>query len=227
VTGWTEMFERQNYPAAKLHFKRCSEGTSNTKLRELGAFFQWLEAKAAFLSGNQGYSSTQTEALDLLYRAIERGGQSAWFNRLRTSLNRHSSAPNYQTITLPTEYAHRVVAIFNERLERLGEKGPAFQRWGERTKDMLTSMSHAQYQEGLEELGKILGYSAVRPKYGAATDCRWRGIFGNVRELVTFEAKIEHAESGKIVPSSRFRKSFTSCDHLCARREYGIGSKAI
>jgi len=27
--------------------------------------------------------------------------------------------------------------------------------------------------------------------------------------------------------SSRFRKSFTSCDHLCTRREYGIGSKVI
>jgi len=29
------------------------------------------------------------------------------------------------------------------------------------------------------------------------------------------------------VSSRAFRKSFTSCDHLCARREYGIGSKAI
>jgi hypothetical protein len=49
---------------------------------------------------------------------------------------------------------------------------------------------HAQYLEGVEKLGLTLGYCATRPKYDSATDCRWRRVFGNVRELVTFEAKI-------------------------------------
>src|SRR5205807_4149632 len=35
----------------------------------------------------------------------------------------------------------------------------------------------------------------------AATDCRWRGIFGNAREVITFEAKIEHTPSQQISAS--------------------------
>jgi hypothetical protein len=50
----------------------------------------------------------------------------------------------------------------------------------------------------LGRLGELLGYSAVFPKYGGATDCRWHGVFGNRREAFTFEAKIEHKE-GKAI----------------------------
>ena len=47
-------------------------------------------------------------------------------------------------------------------------------------------------------LGELIGYTATRPKYGAATDCRWRGAFGQAREIFTFEAKIEHTPTNKI-----------------------------
>lgn len=50
-------------------------------------------------------------------------------------------------------------------------------------------------------LGNLIGYSATRPKYGAATDCRWRGAFGQAREVFTFEAKIEHTPANKITAS--------------------------
>ena len=53
-------------------------------------------------------------------------------------------------------------------------------------------MSHDDFARGLGRLGELLGYSAVFPKYGGATDCRWHGVFGNRREAFTFEAKIEH-----------------------------------
>ncbi len=38
----------------------------------------------------------------------------------------------------------------------------------------------------------------TRPEYQGATDCRWRGTFGNMREIITFEAKIEQAPSQAI-----------------------------
>ena len=47
-------------------------------------------------------------------------------------------------------------------------------------------------------MGKLLGYHAIRPKHDAATDCRWRGVFGNRREVITFEAKIEQAPTQQI-----------------------------
>ena len=52
----------------------------------------------------------------------------------------------------------------------------------------------------MADLGTLLGYEATRPKYGAATDCRWRGVFGNHLEVITFEAKIEHGSAAVIDP---------------------------
>lgn len=44
-------------------------------------------------------------------------------------------------------------------------------------------------------------YATARPTYNTATDCRWRGVFGNVREVITFEAKIEH-DGGKAISAT-------------------------
>jgi hypothetical protein len=63
---------------------------------------------------------------------------------------------------------------------------------------MLESDTRAQYQEGLERLGQVLGYQASRPRHQGAMDCLWYSAFGNSREVVTFKAKIEHAEAGQV-----------------------------
>jgi hypothetical protein len=199
VLGWAEMFEHKNYAAARDHFYACSEKTKQA-FRELSAFYQWSLAKATFLLGKQGDLSARSEAPDLLDTAIERGGKSSWFNRLRSSLNRYRTSLGTGTKAIQPEYAYVVLHTFDDLLERYGPKGTRFQRWADRVTVCLRSEHHGEYQEGLEELGKVLGFSASRPKYGAATDCRWRGVFGNTREVVTFEAKIEHEPGGKVVP---------------------------
>ena len=51
---------------------------------------------------------------------------------------------------------------------------------------------------GLKQLGKLIGYDTLIPEYQGATDCLWRGVFGNHREVITFEAKIEHVSSHQI-----------------------------
>ena len=85
-----------------------------------------------------------------------------------------------------------MIHSFDERLEQLGISGSKFQKFVNRLEARLKSESHAEYQEGLEELGTLLGYRAQRPKHNASADCTWRGEFGNSREFFTFEAKIEH-----------------------------------
>ena len=65
----------------------------------------------------------------------------------------------------------------------------------------LQSQKHNEFQEGLEKLGKLIGYDSYRPKHEAATDCLWRGVFGNQKLVLTIEAKIEDTDSGRIVPS--------------------------
>jgi hypothetical protein len=201
VHGWRELFDSQNYEAAAQHFSQCAGIASTAQLRELTGYFLWLQAKAAFLLGKQGNIPARNEAPDLLEQAIGSGGKSAWFNRLRSSLNRHRSNLGMTTTLAPTDYPFVVIQVFDDLLEKLGKKGTRFQSWVERITHNLESESHDEFQNGLVELGSTLGYSAARPKYRASTDCRWRGIFGNIREVVTFEAKIEHREGVVITPA--------------------------
>jgi hypothetical protein len=86
-------------------------------------------------------------------------------------------------------------------LEQVGTRGTRFEKWCIQLSDELRSNHHDQYRQGLEKLGKLLGYDSNRPRHGSATDCRWRGIFGNYKEVVTFEVKIEDVPSGKITAS--------------------------
>ena len=46
-----------------------------------------------------------------------------------------------------------------------------------------------------------MGYQAKRPKGKAATDNRWRGTFAQIKEVITFEAKIEHEDGNAVTPS--------------------------
>lgn len=201
VVGWREMFDSQDFDSAAQHFENCANSASEQNLRELTGFFRWCQAKAVFLSGKQGSIVAANSALDVLEQAIDCGARSSWFNRLRSSLNRHRARIGVAAGALQPDYAYVVVQVFDELLERLGPRGHRFQRWVEQGTAMLNSESHAEYQRGLERLGNLLGFSASLPRYGASTDCRWRGIFGNRREAITFEAKIEHEAGGRITPS--------------------------
>jgi hypothetical protein len=220
VNGWAEMFDSQNYEQAQINFEKCWKRSASVNLRELTGFFKWCEAKAYFLKANQGDTSAQKKSLAILESAIESGGLSSWFNRLRSSLNRYRSAqvvsPRFVAET--KEYPQFLIKVFDDYLERLGPSGTRFDRWANRVGSMLESTKHGEYQEGLEELGKILGYSAFRPRYNTATDCRWRGVFSSIREVVTFEAKIENVEAGKIIPS-HIGQAHTQLER--ARKEYG------
>lgn len=201
VQGWAELFDSLDYKAAAEHFGRCADSSSKTQKRELTGFFLWSQAKATFLLGKQGDVIAQNRAPELLEQAIGCGGKSAWFNRLRSSLNRYRTISGAESSQVPTDYPFVVLQSFDDLLERLGTRGNRFQKWVNGITGKLDSRSHDKFQEGLAELGCALGYTATRPKYNASTDCRWRGIFGNVLELVTFEVKVEHQAGLVVTPS--------------------------
>jgi hypothetical protein len=199
VNGWLEMFARQNYLRAAEHFAACTEGTPGSS--ELPAFFRWCEAKATYLAGQQGESAAADRALQVLERAIGHGRTSSWFNRQRSALYR-AREQHLEDGEDSEDYARFVLALWDDRLEQYGTRGTRFESWANRVRGYLASTSHDEYLVGLLEVGELLGYVATRPKHTAATDCRWRGVFGNAREVVTFEAKIEHEPSGQISPSA-------------------------
>ncbi len=201
VLGWTALFESQHYQIAALRFEDCWEAARAANRIEMGAFHGWCWAKALYLESLRNDPIARERALQVLEAAIQRGGQSAWFNRLRASLNRvRLAAPQVEQMQ-QHEYAYNLLQRFDELLETLGARGNRFERWCADLTEALTSDHHGRYQEGLEKLGDLLGYRATRPTYEASTDCRWRGVFGNTREVITFEAKIEHALSQSITAS--------------------------
>jgi hypothetical protein len=199
VSGWLELFQRQNYQRAAEHFEACVSDEEG--LSELPAFLRWCEAKSIFLAGEQGDPVARANAPMLLEQAIGHGRTSSWFNRQRAALNRyrHQAAADGMDAN---EFAQSALRVFDDRLERLGRRDTRFERWANRTRDALASRSHDHYLTGLVELGELLGYTATRPSHTAATDCRWRAVHANAREVVTFEAKVEHEPSGQINPSA-------------------------
>ena len=196
VLGWTALFEYHNYNIAADRFEECWSAFRDSPLLALGGFHGWNWAKALYLQSLQGDAAATEKSLRVLEDAIQKGGgQSGWFNRMRASLNRakHVADP-LQQIT-PLEYTSELLRAFDTILERLGTRGDRFEQWCGRLTTLLESDNHKQYQEGLEQLGNLLGYHARRPKNSAAADCLWRGVFGNAMEVITFEAKIEHDSS--------------------------------
>jgi hypothetical protein len=194
VLGWTALFDSQNYTIAADRFRRCWELSREQNLLEIGAFYGWCLAKALYLSTAKVGDGLLEDSLYVFEEAIRRGGFLSWFNRMRASLNRARRQP--RTVGLEAEeYKDILVWSFDNLLERTGRK---FDRYCEGVADDLQADTHDQYCQGLEKMGRLLGYDATRPRYGSATDNRWRGVFGGYREVITIEAKIEHEPSGYI-----------------------------
>ena len=199
VTGWSALFESENFRVAQQCFERCWEtAKADDNLLEIAALHGWHRAKAIYLDGLRGDQGSLQQAFRVLEEAIQRGGQSAWFNRMRGSLNRVRNQEKANETVIEQEYAEEVIHRFDEQLERCGTSGLKFQKFVECLESRLKSESHAEYQEGLEKLGSLLGFRAQRPQRGTLADCTWRGDFGNSRELIIFEAKIEHEPSNSI-----------------------------
>ena len=198
VIGWAALFESDNFVVAEQHFGQCWNTAKAANLLEVTALHGWHRAKALYLEGLRGKHGALNQAFQVLEEAIQRGGRSSWFNRMRGSLNRARNHESAMESVSEQEYAEAIIHNFDEQLERLGTKGPKFQKFINNLESNLNSKSHAEYQEALEHLGILLGYRAWRPKHGASADCAWRGEFGNSREFFVFEAKIEHEPSNSI-----------------------------
>lgn len=201
ILGWTALFNNHNYQVAADRFEACWTAARSANLLEIGALHGWNWAKSQYLQGLLGEPAARDRALETLEQSIDRGGRSSWFNRMRASLNRARAIDPFPPALFQEEYAAVLLRTFDDQLEQLGVAGDKFQRFCNLIDSRLASTRHDEFREGLGKLGSLLGYSASRPRHGAATDCRWRGVFGNNREVLTLEAKIEHSAAGRIVPS--------------------------
>ena len=199
VLGWNALFESKNYTVASDAFEDCWDAAKSANIRELGGYYGWCTAKASFLAARLE-SRNPAESLDALQQAIDRGGRSAWFNRMRASLGRFRREA-HEPGQMGDEYFNAVVRAFDTRLEKEGATGPKFERWGSQIESKISSDSHNGFAEAFLEVGSLLGFSCTRPRHSSATDVQWRGVFRQAREVFTFELKLEHLTSTKVSAS--------------------------
>jgi hypothetical protein len=201
VLGWVALFESLYYEIAAHTFEACWETARARKILEMGAFHGWNWAKALYLASLRGEPGAREKALQVMEEALNRGGRSPWFNRQRASIMRARNASVGASRWPQQDCAESLLQRFDDLLEVLGTRGNRFERWCARLTEQLSSEKHKIYQMGLVALGDLLAYHATRAEYQASADCRWRGSFGNAREVITFEAKIEHDPSQQITAS--------------------------
>jgi hypothetical protein len=122
---------------------------------------------------------------------------------MRGSLNRALKLSHESSEAFDDDCFVEVIRAFDELLDQYGNTGVRFEQHCNRVAEQLRSDSHDVFLEGLETVGKLLGYTASRPKNKnpGAPDCVWRGNFGSFGELVTYEAKIEDSPSNEIALS--------------------------
>src|SRR6266487_3228893 len=181
VLGWNALFASQNYAVAANRFEACWEQAKIDNLLEIGAFYGWQWAKALYLQSWLGEPGAYERSLTVLDEAIKRGGQSSWFNRMRGSINRARQTVIPVNAIGVQQYSLDLLRAFDEHLDLLGTRGNKFESWCQKTRSLLLSTSHKEMVQGLERLGKLLGYHVVLPRNQAATDCLWRGRFGDKR----------------------------------------------
>ena len=203
VLGWSAMFWTENFPVAQQRFERCWESAKKDGLLEIWALHGWHRAKALYRQGLRSDGSAEQKALVVLEAAIQRGGQSAWFNRLRGSLIRARKFSGESGKAFDDDYFVEVIRAFDELLDQYGNTGARFEQYCNRAAEQLQSDSHDVFLEGLETVGRLLGYTASRPKNknSGAPDCVWRDNFGRFSEIVTYEAKIEDSPANEITLS--------------------------
>ena len=229
VVGWSAMFWSENFPVAQQRFETCWEAAKQDGLLEIGALHGWHRAKALYLQGLQGDSGAQQRALDVLEAAIQRGGQSAWFNRMRGSLNRARTVSDESSEAFDDDYFAEVIRAFDDLLDQYGKTGVRFEQHCNRIAEQIQSDSHSLYLEGLERLGKLLGYTASRPENPGAPDCFWRGNFGSFGEVVTYEAKIEDDPSNEVVLSDlgQAHNQKTKADSYYGPRGFAVSGAIV
>ena len=124
------------------------------------------------------------------------------FNRMRRSLNRARRLSDESREAFDDDYFAEVIRAFDDLLDQYGRTGSRFEQQCNKIAEQLQSHSHGLYLEGLERLGRLLGYTASRPEVPGASDGVWKGNFGSTGEVITYEAKIENGPSNELTLSA-------------------------
>jgi Helicase C-terminal domain/Type III restriction enzyme, res subunit len=181
VNGWRSLFEARDLAKAAEQFEKVRAGLTEAE-REHRAFWTYLQASAEFLRYKlDDEEDALSQCVRSLRLAVEEGGSTSWFNRLRKALNKLAGEAS------PAVPHHDAIL---DRWDDLAERYPfhkgRFLKWQARLKEFLDG-THAQVCEALETLGAAGGFNTSRPLGDGAPD----GVWLAQDYALTIEAKID------------------------------------
>lgn len=174
---------------AVKHGNAVTDKLTDSRLSAYRALWFYFTAYAAYAasSDDQEYGKISEK---MMSRAVQTCKTVSWFATALKSMlptdKLRAVASGLETIT--TEGIADV-------LQDLGSTGPGFSHKMDEVEELLKQKDHSKFDRGLQELGRLLGFTSWRPTSQAAPDCVWQ-LGSDVAFLL--EGKSEESSEGPI-----------------------------
>jgi hypothetical protein len=180
---------RKDYPHAVQRATDVAETLIGPEMEGYQAWWYYLAGNAAWLAGREHTDTAMSyKARELFGRAAKRSSLP-WLTKLARKTDSDGTA--VETELGGADNAASVLRI----MEHLGINGQRFGRHVAKMLDLINQQESTPFESGLEELGVLLGFNAIRPTDQGAPDGVWR-ISDQV--AVAFEAKSDESAEGAI-----------------------------
>lgn len=197
VKGWTALFWNRDYSGASQCFGQCVDALMDSGERDHKAFWFYCLAHSEYLRHiEDNEAGALDRSIDALRKGIKSGSQSAWFNRLRHSLNqlakeRQALSEVDSLVAEPDPY-ELLFQRWDSLIRRYGQRGARFEKWASQVREDLQSDNHKLTVQAAVQVGQLLGYAAFTSEEQGAPDMVWQSGAGAPPQHVAFEVKIEH-----------------------------------
>ena len=188
--GFTYAMYDGNYPSALERAQAVADGLGGEEAAPYRGFWLYLAGAAAWMAHERfAMPDMLTAAHDLFRRAAATGSSVHWFAELAYSqvggdAERDVSAEDLQA-------AERAQAL----LRHIGFHGSGFQRRAATLRRRLNGTAAGDWEEGLKQLGGLLGFDASRPSGQNTPDSVW---VASERLAFVWEAKSEEDPNGAV-----------------------------
>lgn len=174
-----------DYDGALAKARSISDALSGEEVAGYRAWWYYLAGSVAWLNAHTtGEQSFAKLAKDLFTRAAMCPTAVSWFAAL-TRLKIMAGV----TLSLD-ELLNYAAENIEELLTQLGLFGPKFEKIISESLELISNNESATFTQGLEQLGKFLGFEAWRPQSQGAPDCVWKV---SDRVCIAIEAKSEES----------------------------------
>ncbi len=158
-----------DYTEALARARRISDSLTGNEVVGYRAWWYYLAGSAAWLLNQTAKNTNHLEvAKDLFTRAAACPTAVSWFAAL-------TRMGIFDGLTPEEDYlANWSVENIEDFIAQIGFNGPKFERAAMEFTSLIDQNGYVPFTQGLEQIGKFLGYASWRPGTRGAPDCVWR-----------------------------------------------------